>query len=69
MTACLAPPVTTTALQRSCEFLDAGTGKRGSLEGFKARRVNDLAHGFNEALRHWAETNLQVGENSLSAAR
>jgi hypothetical protein len=61
--------VTTTALQCSREFFNAGASERSALEGFEARQVSDLAHGFNEALRHWAETNLKVGQNSLLAAR
>jgi hypothetical protein len=61
--------LTTTALQCSREFFDAGAGERGALKGFKARRVSDLAHGFNETLGHWAETNLKVGQNGLLAAR
>ena len=68
MTACLAPPVTTTALQCSREFFNAGAGERDALERFEVRRVGNLAHGFNEAMRYWTETNLQIGENRLLAA-
>ena len=60
--------LTTTALQRGREFLDAGAGERDALERFEVRRVGNLAHGFNEAMRYWTETNLQIGENGLLAA-
>ena len=60
------PPIC--PLQCGREFFNTGAGERDALEGFEVRRVGNLAHGLNEAMRHWAETDLQVGENGLLAA-